>query len=41
MSWKTRGDKIILSLCALVQITNKWQTFWDKINLFGDLGQAY
>ncbi|MFK5968588.1 MAG: hypothetical protein QM487_00465 [Candidatus Marithrix sp.] len=32
-----RGAKIVLSLRALVQTTNRWQLFWDKINLFGGL----
>ena len=41
MSWKTRGAKVVLSLCSLVQTTNRWQAFWDKINLIGGLGQVY
>lgn len=35
MRWKSRGAKVVLSLRALVQTTNRWQQFWDKINEFG------
>ncbi len=35
MRWKKRGVKIVLSLRALVQTTNRWQAFWDKINNVG------
>jgi hypothetical protein len=35
MRWKSRGAKVVLSLRALVQTTNRWQQFWDKINQFG------
>jgi hypothetical protein len=35
MRWKKRGARIVLSLRALVQTTNQWQAFWDKINRFG------
>ena len=35
MRWKKRGARIVLSLRALVQTTNQWQAFWDKINQFG------
>jgi len=35
MRWKKRGARIVLSLRALVQTTNRWQAFWDKINQFG------
>lgn len=35
MRWKKQGARIVLSLRALVQTTNRWQEFWDKINQFG------
>lgn len=35
MRWKKRGARIVLSLRALVQTTNRWQAFWDKINHAG------
>ena len=35
MRWKTKGAKVVLSLRALVQTTNRWQQFWDKIIQFG------
>jgi len=35
MRWKKRGARIVLSLRALVQTTNRWQEFWDKINHAG------
>jgi hypothetical protein len=35
MRWKSRGAKVVLSLRALVQTTNRWQQFWDKIDQFG------
>lgn len=35
MRWKKRGARIVLSLRALVQTTNRWQAFWDKIDQFG------
>ncbi len=35
MRWKKQGARIVLSLRALVQTTNQWQAFWDKINQFG------
>ena len=35
MRWKAKGAKVVLSLRALVQTTNRWQQFWDKINQFG------
>jgi hypothetical protein len=35
MRWKKQGARIVLSLRALVQTTNRWQAFWDKINHFG------
>ena len=35
MRWKKQGVRIVLSLRALVQTTNQWQAFWDKINQFG------
>ncbi|MCK5355570.1 MAG: ISKra4 family transposase [Methyloprofundus sp.] len=31
MRWKTKGAKVVLSLRALVQTTNRWQQFWGKI----------
>ena len=31
MRWKTKGAKVVLSLRALVQTTNRWQQFWSKI----------
>ena len=31
MRWKIKGAKVVLSLRALVQTTNRWQQFWDKI----------
>jgi hypothetical protein len=31
MRWKMKGAKVVLSLRALVQTTNRWQQFWDKI----------
>jgi hypothetical protein len=31
MRWKAKGAKVVLSLRALVQTTNRWQQFWDKI----------
>jgi hypothetical protein len=33
MRWKNKGAKVVLSLRALVQTTNRWQQFWDKIIL--------
>jgi hypothetical protein len=38
MRWKSQGAKVVLSLRALVQTTNRWQQFWDKINQFGAVG---
>ncbi|TXL12789.1 ISKra4 family transposase, partial [Methylococcaceae bacterium HT3] len=35
MRWKNKGAKVVLSLRALVQTTNRWQQFWDKIIQFG------
>jgi hypothetical protein len=35
MRWKNKGAKVVLSLRALVQTTNKWQQFWDNIIQFG------
>jgi len=35
MRWKKQGAKIVLSLRALVQTTNRWSQFWKKINQFG------
>lgn len=35
MRWKTKGAKVVLSLRALAQTTNRWQQFWDKIIQFG------
>ncbi len=35
MRWKTQGAKVVLSLRALVQTTDRWQQFWDKIIQFG------
>ena len=35
MRWKAKGAKVVLSLRALVQTTNRWRQFWDKINQFG------
>jgi hypothetical protein len=35
MRWKNKGTKVVLSLRALVQTTNRWQQFWDKIIQFG------
>jgi hypothetical protein len=35
MRWKSRGAKVVLSLHALMQTTNRWQQFWDKINQLG------
>ena len=35
MRWKTKGAKVVLSLRALVQTTQRWQQFWNKINLLG------
>ena len=35
MRWKKQGAKVVLSLRALVQTTNQWQAFWEKINQFG------
>lgn len=40
MRWKTKGAKVVLSLRALVQTTNRWQQFWDKIVQFGVRYQA-
>lgn len=31
MRWKIKGAKVVLSLRALVQTTNRWQQFWEKI----------
>lgn len=31
MRWKMKGAKVVLSLRALVQTTNRWLQFWDKI----------
>ena len=36
MRWKMKGAKVVLSLRALVQTTNRWQQFWDKIIQMGD-----
>ena len=35
MRWKTKGAKVVLSLRALVQTTDRWQQFWDRIIQFG------
>ena len=35
MRWKKQGARIVLSLRVLVQTTNRWGQFWDKIRLFG------
>jgi hypothetical protein len=35
MRWKNKGAKVVLSLRALVQTTNRWQQFWEKIIQFG------
>ena len=35
MRWKKRGARIVLCLRALVQTTNQWQAFWNKIDQFG------
>jgi hypothetical protein len=35
MKWKMPGLKTILSLRALIQTTNRWEQFWDKIDQFG------
>lgn len=35
MRWKNKGAKVVLSLRALVQTTNRWQQFWGKIIQFG------
>ena len=35
MRWKKQGARVVLSLRALVQTTNQWQAFWEKINQFG------
>lgn len=35
MRWKTQGAKVVLSLRASVQTTDRWQQFWDKIIQFG------
>jgi hypothetical protein len=35
MRWKIKGAKVVLSLRALVQTTNRWQQFWDKIIQMG------
>lgn len=40
MRWKNKGAKVVLSLRALVQTTNRWQQFWDKIIQFGVNHQA-
>jgi len=34
MRWKARGSKVVLSLRALVQTTDRWQLFWDKVDQF-------
>jgi len=34
MCWKSGGAKVVLSLRALVQTTNRWQQCWGKINQF-------
>ncbi|MDD5266518.1 MAG: ISKra4 family transposase [Methylococcales bacterium] len=33
--WKPQGAKVILSLWALIQLKDRWQQFWDKIDQFG------
>jgi hypothetical protein len=35
MRWKIKGAKVVLSLRALVQTTDRWQQFWDKIIQMG------
>jgi len=35
MRWKKQGARIVLSLRALVQTTDRWTQFWEKINQFG------
>ena len=35
MRWKDKGVKMVLRLRELVQTTNRWQQFWDKINQYG------
>lgn len=35
MRWKKQGARVVLSLRALVQTTNRWQEFWGKITQFG------
>ncbi len=35
MRWKIKGAQVVLSLRALVQTTDRWQQFWDKIIQMG------
>ena len=35
MRWKIKGAKVVLSLRALVQTTDRWQQFWEKITHMG------
>jgi hypothetical protein len=35
MKWKTQGAKIVISLRALIQTTNRWSQFWEKIDQCG------
>lgn len=35
MKWKNPGAKIVLSLRAMIKTKNKWNVFWNKINLVG------
>jgi len=35
MRWKSNGIKIVLSLRALIKTKDRWDQFWEKINISG------
>lgn len=35
MRWKEAGIQIVLRLRELVQATDRWRQFWDKIDQYG------
>ncbi len=38
MKWKDRGARIVIGLRALIQTTDRWSQFWEKINQNGISG---